>query len=143
MFIVVFLSFVFGSAGGFVATFGNPRVFACPMVLPLLWSSSTILDDVPSSLNRHKPKAPVFGEACDSAGITLTRFMIEVATLNPEIKELTTLFDSVDTACKAISNLVKRSQLPSFDYFETHRYEREVDEHEDQKKLDAQPLTSC
>lgn len=83
----------------------------------------------------QKPKAPIFGEVCDTVGITLTRFMNEVAMLNPELRELATLFGAIDTACKAISNLVKRSQLPSS---QTLGLEGEVNiQGEDQKKLDV------
>ena len=61
--------------------------------------------------------------------------MTEVAMLNPEITELTTLFGAIETACKAISNLVKRSQLPSS---ETLGYEGNSNvQGEDQKKLDV------
>jgi len=61
--------------------------------------------------------------------------MAEVAMLNPEISELTTLFGAIDTSCKAITNLVKRSQLPSS---ETLGYQGEVNiQGEDQKKLDV------
>mmetsp|Transcript_8838 Transcript_8838/g.16676 ORF Transcript_8838/g.16676 Transcript_8838/m.16676 type:complete len:412 (-) Transcript_8838:235-1470(-) len=82
-----------------------------------------------------KTKAPVFDEVCETTGVTLKRFMAEVAMLNPEISELTTLFGGIETACKAISNLVKRSQLPSS---ETLGLEGEVNvQGEDQKKLDV------
>lgn len=54
---------------------------------------------------------PVFDEVCETTGVTLTRFMIEVAMLNPELSELPSLFSGIETACKAISNMVKRSQL--------------------------------
>jgi len=61
--------------------------------------------------------------------------MSEVAMLNPELEELTTLFGAIDTACKAISNLVKRSQLPSSS---TLGYQGAVNiQGEDQKKLDV------
>ena len=40
---------------------------------------------------RAKPKAPKFDEVCETTGVTLTRFMNEVAMLNPEISELTTV----------------------------------------------------
>lgn len=80
-------------------------------------------------------KPPVFDEVCDTVGITLTRFMSEVATLNPEVTELTELFGAIGTACKALSNLVKRSQLPSS---QTLGYQGEVNiQGEDQKKLDV------
>jgi fructose-1,6-bisphosphatase I len=61
--------------------------------------------------------------------------MAEVAMLNPELNELTTLFGAIDTACKAISNLVKRSRLPSS---QTLRYQGEENiQGEDQRKLDV------
>ena len=82
-----------------------------------------------------KTKVPIFDEVCETTGVTLKRFMTEVAMLNPELQELTTLFGAIDTACKAISNLVKRSQLPSSS---TLGYQGEVNvQGEDQKKLDV------
>jgi hypothetical protein len=60
-----------------------------------------------------KVKAPALDDVCETLGVTLTRFMNEVTMLNPELRELTTIFGAIDTACKAISNEVKRSQLPS------------------------------
>jgi fructose-1,6-bisphosphatase I len=79
----------------------------------------------------YKTKAPVFDEVCDTTGVTLKRFMSEVAMLNPEITELTILFGGIETACKAITNLVKRSQLPTS---ETLGYQGEVNvQGEDQK----------
>ena len=87
------------------------------------------------TMARSKTKVPVFDEVCDTTGVTLTRFMNEVAMLNPELRELTTLFGAIDTACKAMTNLVKRSQLPSS---ETLGYQGEVNiQGEDQKKLDV------
>uniref|UniRef100_A0A7S4N6P9 fructose-bisphosphatase n=1 Tax=Odontella aurita TaxID=265563 RepID=A0A7S4N6P9_9STRA len=82
-----------------------------------------------------KTKPPVFDEVCETTGVTLKRFMSEVAILNPEITELTTLFGGIEIACKALSNLVKRSQLPSS---ETLGYEGNINvQGEDQKKLDV------
>mmetsp|Transcript_6617 Transcript_6617/g.7445 ORF Transcript_6617/g.7445 Transcript_6617/m.7445 type:complete len:405 (+) Transcript_6617:103-1317(+) len=87
------------------------------------------------STELYRNKAPVFDEVCDTTGVTLKRFMAEVAMLNPEISELTTLFGGIETACKALSNVVKRSQLPSS---ETLGLEGEVNiQGEDQKKLDV------
>jgi len=78
---------------------------------------------------------PEFDEVCDTVGVTLSRFMGEVAMLNPELTELTSVFGAIDTACKAITNLVKRSQLPSSS---TLGYEGAVNvQGEDQKKLDV------
>jgi fructose-1,6-bisphosphatase I len=98
---------------------------------------SALLDE--AAVAPTKTKAPVFDEVCDTTGVTLTRFMSEVAMLNPELQELTTLFGAIDTACKAISNMVKRSQLPSS---ETLGYEGNVNiQGEDQKVSKAHPLT--
>lgn len=86
-------------------------------------------------MNRPKTRSPVCDEVCETTGVTLTRYMNEVAMLNPELKELATLFGAIDTACKAITNLVKRSQLPSS---QTLGYQGEVNiQGEDQKKLDV------
>jgi len=98
------------------------------------FTTSLNAEETPS-MARQKTKAPEFDEVCDTVGVTLTRFMAEVAMLNPEIGELTTLFGAIDTSCKAISGLVKRSQLPSS---ETLGYQGEVNiQGEDQKKLDV------
>ena len=85
-----------------------------------------------SALNvETKAKAPIFDEVCETTGVTLKRFMTEVAMLNPELTEITTLFGAIETACKAITNLVKRSQLPSS---ETLGYEGNINvQGEDQK----------
>lgn len=57
--------------------------------------------------------APTLDNVCETTGVTLTRFMIEVERVNPDLQELAQLFSGIQTAAKAISNLVKRSQLPS------------------------------
>jgi len=110
--------------------FASATAFA-PVVVPTRQATTTA-----TSLNvATQTKAPVFDEVCDTTGVTLKRFMSEVAMLNPELNELTTLFGAIDTACKAITNLVKRSQLPSS---ETLGYEGNVNvQGEDQKKLDV------
>lgn len=90
-----------------------------------------------SGVQESKPllKTPEFEEVCDTVGVTLTRFMDEVARSNPDCLELTSLFNAVSTACKAISNTVKRSQLPKS---EVLGYEGAVNvQGEDQKKLDV------
>jgi fructose-1,6-bisphosphatase I len=123
------------SAFAFIA--GTVGAFAPAKPTFLAWHQSALFSataDAPA-MNRPRTKVPVFDEVCDTTGVTLTRFMTEVALLNPELKELTTLFGAVDTACKAIANLVKRSQLPSS---ETLGYQGNVNvQGEDQKKLDV------
>jgi len=56
--------------------------------------------------------SPVFDDTCDTTGITLTRFMQNVERVNPDLQELSQLFSGIQTATKAIANLVKRSHLP-------------------------------
>lgn len=90
---------------------------------------------IPKTIHSAVENAPVFDEVCETTGVTLKRFMAEVGRLNPEISELTLLFGGIETACKAITNMVKRSQLPSS---ETLGLEGEVNvQGEDQKKLDV------
>jgi len=82
-----------------------------------------------------KLKVPVLDEVCETQGVTLKRYMSEVAMLKPELGELTVLFGAIGTACKAITNMVKRSQLPSS---ATLGLQGEVNvQGEDQKKLDV------
>lgn len=79
--------------------------------------------------------SPVFDEVCDTTGITLTRFMQNVERVNPELQELSQLFSGIQTSAKAISNLVKRSHLPSSSVL---GLEGAVNvQGEDQKKLDV------
>ena len=69
-------------------------------------------DFTPSS-RLHERSSPVFEDVCETTGVTLTRFMHEIERINPELSELAQLFSGIQTASKAISNLVKRSQLPN------------------------------
>jgi fructose-1,6-bisphosphatase I len=102
---VAVLSFVTGRTHAFSAP-RLPTVSVRTALFSTTESKNPIMHAVPH-------KIPVFDEVCETTGVTLTRFMNEVAILNPEIQELTTLFGAINTACKAMSNLVKRSQLPS------------------------------
>jgi fructose-1,6-bisphosphatase I len=118
----------------FLSMCSTASAFA-PGTFKRAFTSSSLKSAVAEDAVTTKTKAPVFDEVCDTTGVTLTRFMSEVAMLNPELNELTTLFGAIDTACKAISNMVKRSQLPSS---ETLGYEGAVNvQGEDQKKLDV------
>lgn len=98
-------------------------------------SAFTIQKQRISSSTLNAKNVPEFDEVCDTVGVTLTRFMSEVTMLNPELTELTSIFGAIDTACKAMTNLVKRSQLPSSS---TLGYQGAVNiQGEDQKKLDV------
>lgn len=114
-----------------VATISSVAAFAPSKVAPSTTQLFSTAEAPPAPIS----KTPVFDEVCETTGVTLTRFMAEVAMLNPELSELTTLFGAIDTSCKAITSLVKRSQLPSS---ETLGLEGEVNiQGEDQKKLDV------
>ena len=56
-------------------------------------------------------RAPKFTEVCGETGITLSRFMIEATIANPHLAELESIFSSIQTAGKTISNLVRRASL--------------------------------
>ena len=111
------------------------------VVFPRQSATTAIASYLNVATSETKTKAPVFDEVCETTGVTLKRFMTEVAMLNPELTELTTLFGAIDTACKAITNLVKRSQLPSS---ETLGYEGNVNvQGEDQKVRLCLVLVHC
>lgn len=113
----------------------SPAVKLFPARSSALFTTPSTRDVASNIMKRPKSRTPVFDEVCETTGVTLTRFMVEVAMLNPDLKELTTLFGAIETACKAISNLVKRSQLPSS---ETLGYQGNINvQGEDQKKLDV------
>ena len=64
-----------------------------------------------------KPKPlvePVFPEVCEYAGITLSRYVLEMARANPdkpELVELVSVMTSIERACKTISNLVRKAPI--------------------------------
>merc|ERR1719393_651646 len=80
--------------------------------------------------------APKLTAACEHTGVTLTRFMLEVSRANPEMEELPALFSGISTACKAIANAVKRSQLTGLTGYEGGGGSINV-QGEEQKKLDV------
>jgi len=127
--IACILYFLFHPARGFVihqkhkgVASGNKFSTSASSTASTLYSSPT-------------PITPEFDEICDTTGVTLTRFMHEVERVNPELQELAQLFSGIQTASKAITNLVKRSQLPSSSLL---GLEGAINvQGEDQKKLDV------
>eukprot|EP00668_Euglena_longa_P046334 GGOE01062019.1.p1 GENE.GGOE01062019.1~~GGOE01062019.1.p1 ORF type:complete len:557 (+),score=130.41 GGOE01062019.1:23-1693(+) len=81
-------------------------------------------------------RSPVFNETCDQTGITLSRFMLEVARANPDLQELESVFASIQTACKTISKLVKRSAIDGMTGLQAGGGAVNV-QGEEQKKLDV------
>jgi len=81
-------------------------------------------------------RSPVFSETCDQTGITLTRFMLEVARANPDLQELESVFAAIQTACKTISKLVRRSAIDGMTGLQAGGGSVNV-QGEEQKKLDV------
>merc|ERR1719428_40927 len=79
---------------------------AAPPIAPMAGATANKLDLV----------EPVFPEVCEYAGITLSRYVLEMARANadkPELVELVSVMTSVERACKTISNLVRKAPIAS------------------------------
>ena len=88
-----------------------------------------------ATFERAAPTAPIFSDVCSETGVTLSRFMIETALANPELRELESIFSSIETASKTISNLVRRSALTGLTgYLDSGNINIQGEE---QKKLDV------
>ena len=66
---------------------------------------------VAEKTDEKKLLLPVFPEVCEHTGITLTRYMCEIARANPGLQDLETLISSIQTACKTINSLVQRAHI--------------------------------
>jgi fructose-1,6-bisphosphatase I len=126
------------AVGAVVFVTGTVSAFVSPN--PSFRSRTSLFSTATESPARGETKIPVFDEVCDTTGVTLTRFLTEIDLLNPELRELTSLFGAIDTACKAISNLVKRSQLPNS---ETLGYEGNVNVQGEDQKVACVLAKSC
>merc|ERR1719379_1273054 len=103
---------------------------------PLPYTPRKPFVNAPETPKSEAYVAPKITAACEHTGVTLTRFMLEVAKSNPDFNELPTLFSGIATACKAIANLVKRSQLTGLTGYEGGGGSINV-QGEEQKKLDV------
>lgn len=68
--------------------------------------------------NHKKPSSksfrnPIHRNVCAQTGVTLSRYMMEMERLNPDLSELESIFTSIQVGCKAISKLVRTSSLES------------------------------
>merc|ERR1719484_269070 len=82
---------------------------------------------------------PVFPEVCEYAGITLSRYVLEMARANPshpELNELVSVMTAVERACKTISSLVRRSPMSGLTGLQEGGGSINV-QGEEQKKLDV------
>ena len=81
------------------------------LLLPSRAPAPSMVASMPKTAVEKKVLIPVFPEACEYTGITLTRYMNEVARANPELLDLETLIASIQTACKTINMLVERAHI--------------------------------
>jgi fructose-1,6-bisphosphatase I len=112
------------------------KASAPEIAAPLPYSPRPPLESTAELPASEKMVAPKITAACEHTGVTLTRFMLEVSRANPEMGELPALFSGISTACKAIANLVKRSQLTGMTGYEGGGGSINV-QGEEQKKLDV------
>ena len=84
---------------------------------------------------------PVFPEVCEYAGVTLSRYVLEMARANPdkpELNELVSVMTSVERACKTISNLVRTAPIQSSGLLGLEEGGGSINvQGEEQKKLDV------
>jgi fructose-1,6-bisphosphatase I len=81
-------------------------------------------------------KCPQWDNVCAVTGITLSRYMMELARLNPELKEVESIVTSLQVACKTLSHLVRTSALSGLTGLESGGGSINA-QGEEQKKLDV------
>merc|ERR1711990_204723 len=78
---------------------------------------------------------------CEYAGVTLSRYVLEMARANPdkpELNELVSVMTSVERACKTISNLVRTAPIESAGLLGLEEGGGSINvQGEEQKKLDV------
>lgn len=79
---------------------------------------------------------PDHADVCNVTGVTLGRYMMEMARYNPELDEIESIFTSIQTASKTISSLVRRAFLTGHTGAEAGGGSINV-QGEEQKKLDV------
>jgi len=136
----------YGKRGtAFATSVSAPRP---PLPLPLLRSSSS------SSVGGTKKKTtadseqqqsyrwecPDHKDVCHETGVTLSRYMMEIARYNPSgshnLDDVESIFTAIQTATKTISSIVRRSSLRGTTGFEGGGGSLNV-HGEEQKKLDV------
>ena len=89
-----------------------------------------------SVVGERKTVAPIFDEICEQTGVTLSRYMMEVARQNPDLRDLESLMGGIQQACKTIANLVDRATITGMVGYEGGGGSVNV-QGEEQKKLDV------
>ena len=77
-----------------------------------------------------------YEDVCSQTGVTLSRYMMEMSRLNPELEEIESIFTSLQVACKTLANLVRTASLSGLTGLEAGGGSINV-QGEEQKKLDV------
>lgn len=99
-------------------------------------TASTARHSATTALYRQKIIAPIFEDSCSTTGITLTRYMVETVSANPQLRELESLMMAIQTACKTIANVVERASITGVTGLESGGGSINV-QGEEQKRLDV------
>ncbi|KAG7364314.1 chloroplast fructose-1,6-bisphosphatase [Nitzschia inconspicua] len=102
-------------------------------------SSSSLLSitrDDPFAIPESRWECPIHEDVCSQTGVTLSRYMMEMVRVNPELEEIESIFTSLQVACKALSNLVRTSSLSGLTGLEGDGGSINI-QGEEQKKLDV------
>merc|ERR1719389_1375144 len=96
------------------------------------------LEPPPTAMRKPLTES-VFPEVCEFAGVTLSRYNIEMVRANPDqpdLAELVSVMTAVERACKTISNLVRKAPMSGLTGLEEGGGSINV-QGEEQKKLDV------
>lgn len=88
------------------------------------------------TLPESRWNCPTHENICSETGVTLSRYMMEIARLNPELEDVESIVTALQVACKTLSNLVRTSALTGLTGLEAGGGSINV-QGEEQKKLDV------
>ena len=100
---------------------------------PVVADDEEVSDTPGMAQPKHRWVCPEHSNVCDETGITLSRYMREMARANPELEQIESIFTALQTATKTISSLVRRSCLTGITGLEGNINVQG----EEQKKLDV------
>ena len=75
-------------------------------------------------------------DVCEQTGVTLSRYILENVRANPDLQGIDSIFTALQTACKAISQLVRNSHFNDMNGLQDGGGSMNV-QGEEQKKLDV------
>lgn len=99
-------------------------------------SSSATTKELTPVLPEPRWLCPAHENVCSETGVTLSRYMMEMARWNPELQDVESIITSLSVACKTLSNLVRTSALTGLTGAQDGGGSINV-QGEEQKKLDV------